>query len=119
MKISIAKIFLWASIFIYVVALIVQRGWVLLILGGEFLFKGDIFYPWFANPLIILSWIFFKKAWLSFALSLLAVILSGAFFGTSYKQGVEGVSMIWLSSMTVMLIGNVVRLIKFYKVASN
>jgi hypothetical protein len=104
--------FLLASITIYIVALIVQHGWRLLIIGGEFLFDGNIFLPWFANPLIFLSWIFFKKVWVSFILSLLAVILSVAFFYTSYKQGVEGVSAIWVSTMVVMATGAIVRIIR-------
>lgn len=99
-------------------------GTYVLILGAFGFFASPAGVTWLANPCILASWILFKKfPKRSFILSLIAIAFSVSFLLfsrvvkdesgdfkqiTAYKTGYW----LWLSSMAVMAIGN---LILFFK----
>jgi hypothetical protein len=132
---NIAKVFLLISIIVFIISLTQNTyctssknssddlsGWFVLLIGIIGVFAGGACLSWLANPFILVSWIIVKKTKYSFAFSLLAVICSSSFLLfdkivvdeaghyaniTHYNIGYW----LWLSSMIVMLIGNVVRLL--------
>jgi hypothetical protein len=132
---NIAKVFLLISIIVFILSLTQNTyctsssdfcddspGWLVLLIGIIGVFVGGACLSWLANPFILVSWIIFKDIKYSFIFSLLAVISSGSFLLfnqvivdeagnyaeiTSYKIGYW----LWFSSMIIMLIGNIVRLL--------
>jgi hypothetical protein len=132
---NIAKVFLLISIIVFILSLTQNTyctsssnssdelpGWFALLIGIIGVCFGGACLSWLANPFILVSWIIVKNVKYSFIFSLLAAISSGSFLLfnkvivdeagnyaeiTNYKIGYW----LWLSSMIIMLIGNIVRLL--------
>jgi hypothetical protein len=132
---NMAKFFLCMSIVLFAISLTQKAfcigntscddtlpGWLDLLFGAIGVLLGGVYLSWLANPFIFLSWIFLKRIKYSLAFSLLAVITSGSFLLFSEIKNFETGDYdkithyhtgywIWLSSMVVMLTGNIIRLL--------
>jgi hypothetical protein len=137
---NIAKFLLHVSIIVFVISLTQNTyctssgscedspGWLVLLIGTVGVIFGGACLSWLANPFIIFSWIFFKKIKYSFIFSLLAVIDSASFLlfskiisdeAGNYSEIIHHHTgyWLWLSSMFVMLMGNIIRLLNKNKIS--
>jgi hypothetical protein len=128
------RISLWISIIAFAISLTQKTlctessiscndnfgGWFYLLFGIFGIIGGGAYFTWLANPFIFLSWIFYKNNQYSLTFSFLAAIGSGSFLLFKEMPDVEMGGEIthyhmgywlWLSSMTIMLIGNTIRLL--------
>ncbi|TSD67157.1 hypothetical protein FFF34_007110 [Inquilinus sp. KBS0705] len=95
------------------------QGLLCLISGAFGFFSSFTGFIWVANPALLFSWIYIRKdSWLSLSASSIALFIGLLFLkctemtvneggGTSYITGYRIGYWIWLSSMMIMVIGNV------------
>ncbi len=142
LKLKKPNIFLLISIIVFIIACSQKiyctndncgeywSGFAVLISGIFGIFIGGACITWLANPLILISWLTFRKTKISLVASILAFILGVSFlffdeiiineaghYGkiTDYELGFY----LWNLSFLIMIIGNVINLKKQKTVANN
>ena len=100
----------------------IYYGWQIFTFGWAGIFNGDLItICWIANPLLIVSWIIFRKTKIAFTLSSLALILNIIFYvyiKLNYSENEVNFMIgyyLWTISIMIMTLGSYIELNKMKK----